>query len=124
MTALAIASGNSNTKQAGDIMRDEDWRPGPTRQQRRVSEPKPITIFVLREWDGADGCTNPPTGYMTHKKSVAEEWVAGQNGRSYDKHEGVVINNLEQMPEAAIVIKRQKALAKLSDEDKEILGLK
>ena len=90
---------------------------------RRIRPPEPVEFFVLREWDGGNGTSNTSSGYLTKARSVADDWSKTAPGRDYTRIRGVMIARLDDMPMAEEALKRQKALAKLTDEEKNLLGL-
>jgi hypothetical protein len=98
-------------------MEDTDWRPAP--------EPKlePITLYELREWDGADGRSNSPTGFVTKSAVVANEWSESGTGRDFRTMEGVIIERMSDIGPAKVEREKQKALGKLTAREKELLGL-
>lgn len=106
-------------------MGDTDWRPGPNgaRTERRIPKPQPVEFYALENWDGTDGRTNRPTGFIVSKKELAEQWVKDHPGASYKSMQGVLVSRLEDIPDAQGILARQKALAKLSEADKKALGL-
>ena len=91
--------------------------------ERRISKPEPVEFYALESWDGADGRTNRPTGFIVRSEEMAKQWVAQNNGASYKSMKGVLVGRLEDIPDAQKILARQKALAKLTDEDKKALGL-
>lgn len=103
-------------------MQDTDWRPG-IGSNRRISTPKPVEFYELESWDGADGRSNRSTGFIVNNEKLAKQWVAQNNGASYKSMKGVLVSRLEDIPGAQELLARQKALAKLTDEDKKALGL-
>jgi hypothetical protein len=54
---------------------------------------------------------------------LAAEWQKLNTGSSYFTYKGVLVHSLDQIPEAQDALKRQKALDKLTQEEKELLGL-
>lgn len=92
--------------------------------ERRIRPPAPLTVYELREWDGADGRSNRPNGFVTHRKTVAEEWAKSGTGRDYRTVDGILIDCLDDMPEAQEALAKKKALSKLTEEEKVLLGLK
>ena len=99
------------------VMQDTDLRP------RRISSPEPIELYILKDWDGADGRANRTNGYIVRTKQLAEEWVANHTGSSYQSVSGIVVGNLTDIPQAKEMLARQKALAKLTPDEKKLLGL-
>lgn len=121
------------------MMEDTDWRPSPCpicgelREASRTpvcknpdcnpKPPKVIKIHILKDWDGAGGTTNTFSGFITENESVAKEWTKKNTGASYSTYSGILIDDLDHMDQAQIERKKQKALDKLTDEEKELLGL-
>lgn len=108
-------------------MGDTDWRPrmsqDKTENTRRITSPHSIEYYELREYDGGDGTGNQPTGFIVANKQLADEWERSVNGRSYRQMAGILVGRLEDIPAAEDILKRQKALAKLTVEEKKLLGL-
>ena len=105
-------------------MGDTDWRPttrGDT--TRRISKPQPVEFYVLRDWDGGGGTSNRPNGFILNKKELADEWVKVTTGCDYQTVKGILVQRLEDIPAAQDILKRQKALEKLTPEEQKLLGL-
>ena len=90
---------------------------------RRITAPQPVEFYELRFWDGGNGTTNPPSGFIVDKLELAEQWSTSGPGRDYRTTRGVLIHHLEDMPEAEEVLKRQKAMNKLTVAEQKLLGL-
>ena len=82
-----------------------------------------IELWVLNDFDGSDGRYNRSAGYVTNSMDCAEEWLKKGFGRSHTRFEGVLIESMSDLEDAEILVRRQKALAKLTEDDKRILGL-
>lgn len=91
--------------------------------ERRIAKPTPVDFYELYNWDGADGRTNHSSGFIVGRKELAEEWAETGTGRSYRRMHGILVGRLEDIPEAQDALKRQKALDKLTEEEKKLLGL-
>lgn len=102
-------------------MEDTDWRPGPS--DRRIGKPEPVKLFLLCDWDGGGGCGNRPNGFIVKDEALAKKWVDNNTGSSYNTVKGVIVQRLEDIPEAQEALDRQKALDKLTDKEKQLLGL-
>lgn len=103
---------------------DTDWRPDAKEAvTRRIGKPQPVEFYVLRNWDGGSGTSNRPNGFIVSKKELADEWTKGKNGCDYQTVKGILVQRLEDIPEAQEALKRQKALDKLTEEEKKLLGL-
>ncbi len=97
----------------------------PKSPERRIGKPRPVVFYVLREWDGGADTIHRPNGFMVQDKKLADEWKkTGGVGVDYITYEGVMVQRLEDIPGAKDIIARQKALNKLTDKEKELLGLK
>lgn len=77
-----------------------------------------VRFHALYDWDGADGTCNSPSGFVTTSKTVAEEWTKRNIGASYRTIEGIMIRSLENLEDAQQNLKRQRALDKLTPEEK------
>ena len=82
-----------------------------------------VAFYRLEEYDGGDGRGNQPTGLITKSKSLAEAWEESGIGRSVSIFSGTIIDNLGDLDLALKEIKRLKAIAKLTQEERELLGL-
>lgn len=101
-------------------MEDTDWRAPPIRESKHEH----VKLFVLRTYDGGEGFQNQPSGYVTKNKAVAEEWSKrNHGGNSYDVIDGILVNTLDELESAGIEREKQKALNKLTERERELLGL-
>ena len=82
-----------------------------------------IELYVLEDWDGADGRYNNPNGFITDSKSFADEWQKSKVGASYTTVKGILVRNQQELENGADEIEKQKAMEKLTDREKELLGL-
>ena len=99
------------------------WPPKST--ERRIGKPQPVVFYVLRAIAGESvGRGLRPNGFMVQDKKLADEWKKkGGVGVDYLTYEGVMVQRLEDIPGAKDIIARQKALNKLTAEEKALLGL-
>lgn len=84
---------------------------------------KPVTLYELHHWDGADGRANYPSGFIVQSRALANQWNRQGIGRSYRTIQGVLIDSFEQIEAADIERRKQEALNKLTTEEIELLGL-
>lgn len=82
-----------------------------------------ITLWDLRDWDGADGRFNRSIGALTADWAVAEEWKASGTGREAREISGVLVSSLAELGPLEDFRARQAALAKLSPRERALLGL-
>lgn len=98
-------------------MKDPDWQPAPP------TKPELLELYVLKHWDGGAGTANRNSGYLVRSQGLAEAWVKYYPGASYDKINGVIIDSLADIEIAEKELKRRRALNKLTNEEKKLLGL-
>lgn len=82
-----------------------------------------ITLWDLRDWDGADGRFNRSIGALTADPAVAEEWKASGTGREAREITGVLVSSLAELGPLEEFRARQAALARLSARERALLGL-
>jgi len=102
-------------------MEDTNWRPGGA--DRRIGKPVAVEFYELHNWDGGEGTINSPSGFIVQSKKLAEEWTKINMGSSYRTVKGILVQRLEDIPDAQDCLDRQKALDKLTDKEKQLLGL-
>ena len=81
-----------------------------------------IELFVLQDWDGSDGRHNRDNGLITDNKEFVDWFVETNQGASYKIVKGVMITRKEEMDNVQNELKKQKALSKLTEEERELLG--
>jgi len=104
---------------------------GPPEDQPRGSwlgdcpKPKmtPVSLYELRRWDGADGRSNRVTGFVTSDEAVAVEWCELDSGNDYNYIRGILIHSIDDMKSAAVELEKQKAIAKLTLRERQLLNL-
>jgi S-adenosylmethionine synthetase len=82
-----------------------------------------IELYLLEDWDGGDGRGNRRNGIVTTSSSLAKQWKNKNAGASYDVINGTIINSLDDIEIALENEERRKALAKLTDRERRLLGL-
>ena len=90
----------------------------------QFKEMQHIKLFSLEDYDGADGRSNSPSGFLTFDEFAAKEWNRVQSGNSYKTIEGILIDSLNAIPKAKEHLAKQKALSKLTPEEIKLLGIK
>lgn len=81
-----------------------------------------IRLFLLEDYDGADGMRNRPNGMIVRSKALAEKWAA-QAGDSYKEISGVIVDDIADLGAVRDIMEREAALKKLSPREKKLLGL-
>ncbi len=83
---------------------------------------KSLELWEICAWDG--GSRQTPTGQFFTNKAAAEEYMK-VNKHDYINHKVLLlVDDMEDLKNAAHAEMRKRALAKLSPEDKMILNLK
>jgi len=83
---------------------------------------KVITFYALCEWDGGE--RHIPRKYIFSKED-AEKWDKEQDYKgTITKHEYIVYDDLEDLENNSKKKIKERALEKLTDEEKIVLGLK
>jgi hypothetical protein len=88
-----------------------------------MADLKSIKIYSLMRWDGGDGRSNTPSGYLTYNGAVATRWANLNVGQDFLLISGVLINSIADIKEAKDELDRHKALERLSPREKYLLGL-
>lgn len=78
-----------------------------------------ITLYEVQEWDGGE--QHHGTGYAFRDKALATK-AAGIYG-AVQEHEFCICETIEDLADGKEAKKRQKALSKLTAEERQILGL-
>ena len=82
---------------------------------------KIIKCWDIQVWDGGDRHNHK---YYVADKETADEWVAThKHDLAYEK-QFVILDNYEELMDYQNGEARNRALAKLTEEDKIVLGLK
>ena len=84
-------------------------------------EMKTLNVFEIWIWDGGGGSRH---GFYVESEEAAKEWVTKNNYDSYYKKTITIFDNLVDYEENSHEGLKKKALAKLSDAEKSILGIK
>lgn len=82
---------------------------------------KQLTIWRIEEWDGGDR-TIPNGDYLSNKEA-AEEYNKKNKYNACFEQTIRIYDSLQDMEENSKQKLKERALAKLTDEDKKILGL-
>ena len=80
-------------------------------------------FYILRNYDGGNGLQNTISSIVTYDKKVAEAWCSKVRGNDYIKYTCVVAHSVNDLEDAEYNIERAKILEKLTDREKELLGL-
>ena len=81
---------------------------------------KTLNIFEIRISDGGGGSYH---GFYVKSESAAKEWVSRNNFDLYYEKTITIFDDLSDYEENSPAGLKKKALAKLSDAEKKILGL-
>lgn len=84
-------------------------------------EMRTLNVFEICIWDGGGGSRH---GFYVESEEAAKEWVVKNNYDSYYKKTITIFDNLVDYEENSHEGLKKKALAKLSDAEKSILGIK
>lgn len=82
---------------------------------------KVITLWEIHEWDGGD--RQLYRGNCLASQEAADAYKASNGHACVVKRVITVFDDLEDMKENSLAKRKERALAKLSDEDKAVLGL-
>ncbi len=82
-----------------------------------------VTLYILEDYDGGSGFSNAPNGFIVKEEKLADEFKQKNPGSSYKIAKGVIIKSLDDMADAQIEKKKMAALDKLTEEEKNLLGL-
>lgn len=80
---------------------------------------KALTLYRLESWDGAD--RHNPTGIYCSNKSDADKWKATYD--SYTEMTILIADSFNEIQELEQQKVKTRALAKLTPEERKILGL-
>ena len=80
-----------------------------------------ITLWEIHEWDGGD--RQYYRGNCLASQEAADAYKASKRHDCVVKRVITVFDDLEDMEENSLAKRKERALAKLSDEDKAVLGL-
>jgi hypothetical protein len=80
-----------------------------------------IELFILKNFDGADGSMSRASGMITDNEDFAKTWSKKTMGY-YEKVGGVMVRRMEDMEVATKQNDRRKALAKLTPAEQKLLG--
>jgi hypothetical protein len=83
----------------------------------------PITLYDLKEYDGADGRSNTSSGFVTTNQKLSLSWKKQVNGRSTSVMSGLLVETMEDIANGKNDLIRQNALDKLTEKEKLLLGL-
>ena len=79
-----------------------------------------IKCWDIQVWDGGDRHNHR---YYVSNKEAADEWKARNKYDEVYETEFVIMDDLSEIEEYKLHQTRQRALAKLTDEEKKALGL-
>jgi hypothetical protein len=82
---------------------------------------KIIRCWDIQVWDGGDRHNHK---YYVATKEAADEWMAKNTYDAVYEKEFVILDSYEELMDYKNGEARKRALAKLSEEDKIVLGLK
>ena len=80
-----------------------------------------IKCWDIQVWDGGDRHNHK---YYVATKEAADEWMKNNKYDTVYEHEFVVLDSWDELQDYKNGELRKRALAKLTDEEKIILGLK
>ena len=86
------------------------------------SKMTPVSLYEL-QLNGADGRSNRATGFVTIDEAVAAEWCNLDSGNDYNYIRGILIHSIDDMKSAAVELEKQKAIAKLTLRERQLLNL-
>ena len=82
---------------------------------------KTLTVFEICIWDGGGGSRH---GFYVESEESAKEWIVKNKFDSYYEKIITIFDSLVDYEENSHEGLKKKALAKLSDAEKAILGIK
>jgi hypothetical protein len=82
---------------------------------------KIIKVWDIQVWDGGDRHNHR---YYVATKEAADAWKAKNKYDEVYEHEFIILDGLEELEEYENGQLRKKALAKLTDAEKKVLGLR
>lgn len=80
-----------------------------------------IKCWDIQVWDGGERHNHR---YYVKSKEAADQWIAKNKFDAVYEHQIVILDNLKEVEEYKNGELRKRALAKLTEEDKIVLGLK
>jgi hypothetical protein len=80
-----------------------------------------IKCWDIQVWDGGDRHHHK---YYVKTKEAADEWIANNKYDSIYEHEFVILDSWDELQAYKDGELRKRALAKLTDAEKVVLGLK
>lgn len=78
-------------------------------------------FYEIEKWDGGD--RQYPSGICFSNREAAREFLVGNNYDTYREHKYIVYDSVAEYKENSKEKLKAKALAKLTDEEKEALGI-
>lgn len=82
---------------------------------------KIIKCWDIQVWDGGDRHNHK---YYVATKEAADEWMKNNKYDTVYEHEFVILDDWNELEEYKNGEMRKRALAKLTEQDKKVLGLK
>ena len=82
---------------------------------------KIIKVWDIQVWDGGDRHNHK---YYVATKEAAEQWIAYNKFDTFYEKEMVILDSWDELQEYKNGEMRKRALAKLTEQDKKILGLR
>ncbi len=82
---------------------------------------KIIKCWDIQVWDGGDRHNHK---YYVSTKEAADQWMAKNKYDTVFEHEFVILDSWDELEEYRNGEMRKRALAKLTEQDKKVLGLK
>lgn len=80
-----------------------------------------IKCWDIQVWDGGERHNHK---YFVATKEAADQWMAKNTYDSVWEREFIILDNFAELEEYRNGEMRKRALAKLTEEDKKVLGLK
>ena len=80
-----------------------------------------IKCWDIQTWDGGDRHNHK---YYVATKEAADAWIAKNKYDSVNEREFVILDSLDELTEYESGELRKRALAKLTEAEKKVLGLK
>lgn len=80
-----------------------------------------IKCWDIQTWDGGDRHNHK---YYVATKEAADAWIAKNKYDSVNEREFVILDSLDELTEYENGELRKRALAKLTEAEKKVLGLK
>lgn len=82
---------------------------------------KIIKVWDIQVWDGGDRHNHK---YYVATKETAEQWIAYNKFDAFYEKEMIILDSWDELEEYKNGEMRKRALAKLTEQDKKVLGLR